>query len=60
MRPFSLFLGNLKLIWSKQFTIMQVFPYGGVEVSHQEKGTFKVHGQRLKPYFGGGFNESKA
>ena len=34
----------------------QVFPYGGVEVMHQEKETFKINGQRLKPYFGRDFN----
>ena len=34
----------------------QVFPYGGVEVMHQEKETFKINGQRLKPYFGCDFN----
>ena len=32
----------------------QVFPHGGAEIMHPEKGTFKVNTQRLKPYFGGG------
>ena len=31
----------------------QVFPHGGVEIMHPEKGTFKVNTQRLKPYYGG-------
>ena len=31
--------------------ITQVFPYGIVELTHPEKGTFKVNGQRVKPYF---------
>ncbi|XP_031266941.1 uncharacterized protein LOC116125348 [Pistacia vera] len=31
----------------------KVYPYGSVEVSHEEKGTFKVNGQRLKPYIDG-------
>ena len=36
----------------------QVFPYGGVEIMHLEKGRFKVNTQLLKPYFGGDFHES--
>ena len=35
------------------FVITQVFPYGNVELSHLEKGNFKVSGQRLKLYFSG-------
>ena len=31
----------------------QVFPYGAVEVTHDEKGTFTVNGQRLKHYRNG-------
>ena len=31
----------------------KVFPHGGAEVSHPEKGTFTVAIQRLKPYYGG-------
>ena len=37
----------------------QVFPYGGAEIMHLEKGTFKVNTQQLKLYFGGEFNASK-
>ena len=37
----------------------RVFPYGGEEILHIEKGTFKVNTQRLKPYFGGEFHASK-
>ena len=37
----------------------QVFPHGGVAVTHLEKGTFKVNAQRLKPYFGGEFHVNK-
>ena len=33
--------------------VNKVFPYGTVKVSHPQKGTFKVNGQRLKLYFGG-------
>ena len=36
-----------------------VFPHGGAEVTHPEKGTFKVNTQRLKPYFGGEFRADK-
>ena len=37
----------------------QVFLYGGAEIMHLEKGSFKVNAQRLKPYFGGEFHVSK-
>ena len=37
----------------------KVFPHGGAEVMHPEKGTFKVNSQRLKPYFGGKFHANK-
>ena len=37
----------------------QVFPHGGAEIMHHEKGTFKVNIQRLKPYFGGEIHENK-
>ncbi|PPD83287.1 hypothetical protein GOBAR_DD19785 [Gossypium barbadense] len=33
------------------FTVLNVFPYSTVEVTHSEFGTFKVNGPRLKPYF---------
>ena len=49
----KLFPGKLKSRWSGPFTVMKVFPHGGVEVSHPEKGTFRVATQRLKPYYGG-------
>ena len=32
------------------------FPYGVVEVTNPEKGTFRINGQRLKQYLGGEFN----
>ena len=37
----------------------KVFPHGGAEVTHPEKGTFKVNTQRLKPYFGDEFHADK-
>ena len=52
----KLFLGKLKSKWSGPFTMVQVFPYGGVEIMHLEKGQFKFNAQRLKPYFGGEFH----
>eukprot|EP00257_Ricinus_communis_P025437 XP_025012851.1 uncharacterized protein LOC112534628 [Ricinus communis] len=48
-----LFSGKLKSRWSGPFIVMQVFPYGAVELHHAEKGNFKVNGQRLKHYLGG-------
>ena len=35
--------------------MVQVFPYGGVEIMHPNKGQFKVKARILKPYFGGEF-----
>ena len=55
----KLFPGKLKSKWSGLFTVVQVFPYGGVEIMHQEKGQFKVNGQRLKPYFRGEFHTGR-
>ena len=37
----------------------QVFLYGGVEIMHLDKESFKVNAQQLKPYFGGDFHASK-
>ncbi|KAL5549292.1 hypothetical protein UlMin_004523 [Ulmus minor] len=54
-----LFPGKLRSRWSGPFLVTKVFPYGAVEISHETKGTFKVNGQRLKPYFDGEFNKQK-
>ena len=32
-------------------TVLSIFPFGMVEVSHPKFGTFKVNNTRLKPYF---------
>ncbi|PPS03108.1 hypothetical protein GOBAR_AA17552 [Gossypium barbadense] len=32
-------------------TVLSIFPFGTVEVSHPKFGTFKVKNTRLKPYF---------
>ena len=55
----KLFPGKLKSRWSGPFTVTQVFPHGGAEIMHPEKGTFKVNTQRLKPYFGGEIHANK-
>ncbi|PPR94176.1 hypothetical protein GOBAR_AA26490 [Gossypium barbadense] len=34
------------------FTVLNVFPYGTVEVSHPTQGSFKVNGHQLKLYNG--------
>ena len=48
-----LFPRKLKSRWYGPFEIINVLPYGAVEIMHPEKGTFKVNGQRLKRYYGG-------
>ena len=55
----KLFPGKLKSRWSGPFTVTQVFPHGGVEIMHPEKGTFKINTQLLKPYFRGEFHVNK-
>ena len=55
----KLFPRKLKFRWSGPFTMTQVFPHRGAEVTHPEKGTFKVNTQRLKLYFGGEFHADK-
>nr|GEY82088.1 reverse transcriptase domain-containing protein [Tanacetum cinerariifolium] len=49
----KIFFGKLKSHWSGSFTIVQVFPYGTVELSQSSGPNFKVNGHRLKHYFGG-------
>ncbi|GJX29782.1 reverse transcriptase domain-containing protein [Tanacetum coccineum] len=49
----KIFSGKLKSRWSGPFTIVQVFPYGTVELSQNFRPNFKVNGHRLKHYFGG-------
>ena len=44
-----LFSEKLKSRWSNPFIVTQVFPYSTIEISHPNKGTFKVNGKRLKP-----------
>ncbi|GJV70350.1 reverse transcriptase domain-containing protein [Tanacetum coccineum] len=49
----KIFSGKLKTRWSGPFTVVQVFPYGTVELSQNSGPNFKVNGHRLKHYFGG-------
>jgi len=53
----ELFLGKLKSKWSGLFTIIEVRPYGVVELFDPHSSTLDrswvVNGQRLKSYHGG-------
>ncbi|GKE36851.1 reverse transcriptase domain-containing protein [Tanacetum coccineum] len=48
----KIFSGKLKSRWSGPFTVVQVFPYGTVELSQNFGPNFKVNDHRLKHYFG--------
>ena len=56
----KLFPGKLKSRWSRPFVITQAFPYGSMELTHLEKCTFKMNGQRFKPYFKGQLENCKS
>ena len=46
-----LFPGKLKSRWTGPFIIQSVFPHGAIEIEDPKNGnTFKVNGQRLKPF----------
>ncbi|XP_019237877.1 PREDICTED: uncharacterized protein LOC109218016 [Nicotiana attenuata] len=48
-----LFPGKLKSRWSGPFRVVEVLPSGAVEIaSEKDSHTFRVNGQRLKPYVG--------
>ncbi|XP_039142003.1 uncharacterized protein LOC120279202 [Dioscorea cayenensis subsp. rotundata] len=51
--------GKFKLKWCGPFTINKMLPYGVAEVTHSKKGTLKINGQRMKPYFGWSFDKGK-
>ena len=55
----KIFPGKLKSRWPGPFTVTKVFPHGGAEVTHPEKGTFTINTQQLKPYFGGELHADK-
>ncbi|KAJ4715235.1 Pol polyprotein, partial [Melia azedarach] len=54
-----LFSGKSKTRWLGPFTVVQVLPYGAVEINHETKGTIKVNGQRLKHYIDNEFEQGK-
>ena len=54
-----LFPGKLRSKWTGPYVITQVFPYGAIEIEDENKGRFKINGQRLKHYYGGDYNTDK-
>ena len=47
-----LFPGKLRSKWKGPYVVKHVLPFGGVELQNLSNGpTFKVNGQRVKPYF---------
>ena len=54
------FPGKLRSRWSGPFEVTKVSPFGAIEVAHPTKATFKVNGQRLKPYVDGSYDNLKA
>ena len=52
-----LFPGKLRSRWLGPFEVTQVLPHGAIEIHNPTKGTFKVNGQRLKPYVEGNFTK---
>ena len=55
----KLFLGKLKSRWIGPYEITKVYPFGADEITHPDKRTFKVNGQRLKLYIDGGVIDPK-
>jgi len=50
----KLFPRKLKSKWSGPFLVKSVSPYGVVElITPEGDRSFKVNGQRVKPYLGG-------
>ncbi|XP_073017186.1 uncharacterized protein [Primulina eburnea] len=48
----NLFPGKLKSRWSGPFFVETVYPHGAIELKCSDGRTFKVNGQRFKPYYG--------
>jgi hypothetical protein len=47
-----LFIGKLKSRWIGPIIIQSIFPHGAIKIEDPKNGnTFKVNGQRLKPFF---------
>ncbi|KAJ9565994.1 LOW QUALITY PROTEIN: hypothetical protein OSB04_001960 [Centaurea solstitialis] len=56
----KLFPGKLSSRWTGPFTIAKVHTYGAIELTDPEKGTtFKVNGQRVKPFYTPSENSEK-
>ncbi|GKF45910.1 hypothetical protein Tco_0135712 [Tanacetum coccineum] len=53
----KIFSGKLKFRWSGPFTIVQVFPYGTVELSQNSGPNFKVNGHRFSSTASLGIND---
>ncbi|KAJ9544907.1 hypothetical protein OSB04_024614 [Centaurea solstitialis] len=47
-----LFPGKLKSKWSGPFIVKEVSSHGAIELQGKDGKTFKVNGQRVKPYLG--------
>ncbi|XP_062075941.1 uncharacterized protein LOC133780078 [Humulus lupulus] len=56
----KLFPGKLKSRWSGPYTVVTVFLYGSLELKNRNNETFKVNGQRVKPYLGGPIDQAKS
>ncbi|CAH9087933.1 unnamed protein product [Cuscuta epithymum] len=54
-----LFPGKLKSRWTGPYTVRRVYPYGSVEIEHNDGQVVKVNGSQLKHYFGGTFEKRK-
>ena len=54
----KLFPGKLRSRWSGPYDIVQIFPSGAIEITKPGHESFKVNGQRLKPYYEGGVLET--
>ncbi|XP_073030688.1 uncharacterized protein [Primulina eburnea] len=48
----KLFPCKLKSHWSGSFVVEAIYPYGAIELKCSDGRTFKVNGQRVKPYYG--------
>ncbi|XP_075500027.1 uncharacterized protein LOC142538599 [Primulina tabacum] len=48
----KLFPGKLKSRWSGPFLVETVYPHGAIKLKCSDGRTFKVNGQRVKPYYG--------
>ena len=53
----KLFPGKLRSRWSGPFEVSKVFPYDTLELTHPEKGTFKVNSHKVKLSYSEGFEQ---